>query len=269
MKSPKNILITGCSAGIGKATAISLAEMGHNIIALNRKGEKTNRVFGELEKIGAGEKYLYSADLSEQASLESAIDTITQRHTVIDTLINNAGVFKTKETFSADGTEITFAVNVRAPAILTKRIISHLEKSEDPIVIFLSSEIYKRAKINANDIFNTRKYNSGTSYARSKMFINMLSESLSENTERIRFYSIHPGVAATDVFRDYPKWFTILLNVFISKPEKCAAPVVLAAIGDLNEKSGTYFMENKPRPVKKIPDYDRIKDRLYGWYRSL
>jgi len=269
MTTQKTVLITGCSSGIGKATALSLAKMGHNIIAVNRRGDKAINAFKELENIGDGKKYHYFADLSEKASLEEAVDDILQNHDVIDILINNAGVFKTKETLSTDGTEMTFAVNVRAAAILTKRLLPRIKKSSDPRVVFLSSELYKRAKINTENIFDAGKYNSGLIYARSKMFVNMLAQSLAEKTEKIRFYSVHPGVVATEAFRDYPKWFTALLSVFISKPEKGAAPVIRAAVENIQDKSGTYFMEKTPKPVKEIPQYENIQKELYRWYENV
>lgn len=263
----KTALITGCSTGIGKATAIKLAEDGHNIIAINRKCEKSDLAFEEISKFGKGDKYQYYADLSEVDSIRQVVKEIKSNHNQIDVLINNAGVFKTKEAFSKDGTELTMAVNFRAPALLTKLLIPNIESTQDPRVIFLSSELYKNAQINPEDIFHYKKYNSGKVYANSKMLINILTKFLSNNNPKTKFYSIHPGVIASEAFRDYPSLFVKILNLFLSKPEKGAKRVVNIIADDITAASGAYFFEESEKELSTYPA--ALEEKIEDWYVSL
>jgi len=269
MNKQKTILISGCSSGIGKATAIALAKAGHNILAVNRKGSKSDSAFDEISHYGSGKKYHYYADLSEIESIKKATKQITQSHSTVDVLINNAGVFKTKETLSSDTTELTMAVNLRAAALLTKNILPMVQNSSDPRVIFLSSELYKKAKIDPHNLLALKKYNSSIAYANSKMLVNILAEALAEKNKSILFYSVHPGVVASDAFRDYPKIMLMLLNVFLAKPEKGARPIIRLALEETGEKSGSYFMENEVKTLLKLSDYTKIKNKLIEWYDTL
>lgn len=269
MNKQKTILISGCSSGIGRATAVALAKEGHTIISVNRKSSKSDEAFDEISKFGSGEKFPYYADLSEITSIKEASDKILQNHQELDVLINNAGVFKTKETLSSDNTELTMAVNLRAAALLTKNLWPSLQNSVDPRIIYLSSELYKRAKINPDNIFVSKRYNSSTVYANSKMLVTILAEALAEGNKNIRFYSVHPGVIATDAFRDYPKIMQKLLSLFLAKPEKGAQPVIRLSLEEISEKSGSYFMENKVKPIIKLSSYTKIKMNLLEWYNTL
>ncbi len=269
MKRQKTILISGCSSGIGKATAIALAEAGHNILAVNRKCSKSDSAFDEISQYGSGKKHHYYADLSDIDSIKKATEQIAQNHSNVNVLINNAGVFKTKETLSSDATELTMAVNLRAAALLTKSLLPILQNSSDPRVIFLSSELYKRAKIYPQNLLGLKKYNSSIAYANSKMLVNILAEALAEENKSILFYSVHPGVVASDAFRDYPKIMLKLLTLFLAKPEKGAMPVIRLALEETGEKSGSYFMGNKVKSIFRLSDYTKIKNKLIEWYDTL
>lgn len=80
----KAILITGCSSGIGKATALRLAKSGHTVWATARKKES----LAELEAAGCRTLAL---DVDDEASMDGAVRTIEAVHGAIGVLINNAG----------------------------------------------------------------------------------------------------------------------------------------------------------------------------------
>ena len=112
----KTCLITGSNSGIGKATAIEMAQRGYNILMLCRDSEKSRNAQAEIEKVSNEIMVdLVYVDFSSLKSIENAASEITQKYSSIDVLINNAGVVKRKLTTSEDGLEMNLAVNFLAP----------------------------------------------------------------------------------------------------------------------------------------------------------
>jgi short-subunit dehydrogenase/thioester reductase-like protein len=86
----KTVLITGGSAGIGRAAALKIAAAGGIPILVARGMDKLEEVKREIED-GGGTAYAYSADLSSTDSIEDVCRQITADHPSVDILINNAG----------------------------------------------------------------------------------------------------------------------------------------------------------------------------------
>ncbi|MBE9548950.1 MAG: SDR family oxidoreductase [Proteobacteria bacterium] len=86
----KNILITGASSGIGKATAEMMARAGANVILVARGKEKLVETHKEIESEG-GKSSWYTADLADADSCEKLIKDVLAEHGKVDFLVNNAG----------------------------------------------------------------------------------------------------------------------------------------------------------------------------------
>lgn len=86
----KRVLITGASAGIGRATAIAVAAAGGEVLLVARSADKLAEVKVEIEAVG-GTASIHTADLSDLTSCDSLIEEVNEQHGGIDVLINNAG----------------------------------------------------------------------------------------------------------------------------------------------------------------------------------
>jgi len=86
----KTVLVTGGSSGIGRATAVRLAEAGARLLIVARDAEKLARVCAEIEAVG-GRVTAYSCDISEKAACDRLIEQLRTEHGHVDILINNAG----------------------------------------------------------------------------------------------------------------------------------------------------------------------------------
>jgi NAD(P)-dependent dehydrogenase (short-subunit alcohol dehydrogenase family) len=84
MKGTDPVLVTGCSSGIGKATARRLLEAGHSVYATARRPETLT----ELEAAGARPLAL---DVTDEESMTAAVRTVEAEHGAVGTLVNNAG----------------------------------------------------------------------------------------------------------------------------------------------------------------------------------
>ena len=173
---PKTILITGSTDGIGLETARMLVSMGHRVLLHGRSPEKLEEVERTLSGItDGGYVESYIADLSRMAEVEALAKAVAERHTRLDVLINNAGVFKTPNPITQEGLDVRFAVNTLAPYLLTQRLLPLLGTSGR--VINLSSA--GQAPVNLEALAGgVRLSDDFNAYAQSKLAITMWSRSM-------------------------------------------------------------------------------------------
>lgn len=236
----KKIVITGANSGIGKALTKAFILKGHHVIMIARDSEKTMKVYNEFKAyLTDNTLELMTGDLSQPEDIKKMIDHIK---TPIDILINNAGVIKLKKSMSIEGFEMTTAVNYIAPYRLTMGLIENGIQVKR--IINVTSELYKKGKVDINDMLNPTKYKGQRAYSNTKKAVLMFSNELFNIYGKdIEVLAIHPGVVATSAFRDYPKWFAKILNKFLEKPESAAQKIVDLALLK-NIKNGYYYNQN-------------------------
>jgi NAD(P)-dependent dehydrogenase (short-subunit alcohol dehydrogenase family) len=86
----KRVLITGASAGIGRATALKLGAAGAHVLLVARSADRLGEVKAQVERVG-GSASVFPADLSDAASARKLCDDVLREHAGVDILINNAG----------------------------------------------------------------------------------------------------------------------------------------------------------------------------------
>jgi len=124
----KTILITGSTDGIGIETAKMLTSQGHNVLLHGRnpaKLEDTKKDLSALE--GGGYIESYVADLARMADVETLAKALTDKHSKLDVLINNAGIFTIPDPMTQNGLDVRFVVNTIAPYLLTQRLMPLLK----------------------------------------------------------------------------------------------------------------------------------------------
>jgi NAD(P)-dependent dehydrogenase (short-subunit alcohol dehydrogenase family) len=112
----KTVLVTGGTSGIGEATARAFAAAGADVVITGRDDQRGRRIVDSLVKDGARARFV-RADLERLEDVQRLAQEVEQ----IDVLVNNAGVFPFGATHEVDGElfDATFALNVRAPFVLT------------------------------------------------------------------------------------------------------------------------------------------------------
>jgi NAD(P)-dependent dehydrogenase (short-subunit alcohol dehydrogenase family) len=188
----KTILITGSTDGIGLETAKILASQGHHVLLHGRnpaKLEQAKKIVSDLADGGLVESYL--ADLSHMAEVEALAKAVTDNHSSLDILINNAGIYKTPHPITKEGMDVRFVVNTLAPYLLTKRLLPLLSSSAR--VINLSSAA--QAPVNLDALAGRVHLSDEMSaYAQSKLAITMWSRSMAlKNKDGPAFIAINPG----------------------------------------------------------------------------
>src|SRR5207249_1955619 len=120
----KVCLVTGSSSGLGKATALGLAQLGATVILGCRDKERGEAALAEIRTASGHEAIeLMLVDLSVQQSVREMVAIFKKRHPRLDVLINNAAVFKNRRIETVDGVETMFATNHLGPFLLTNLLL--------------------------------------------------------------------------------------------------------------------------------------------------
>ncbi|NET28702.1 SDR family NAD(P)-dependent oxidoreductase [Okeania sp. SIO1I7] len=176
----KTILITGSTDGIGLETAKMLTSLGHHVLLHGRNPKKLEQVQKMLLELkDGGPVEIYVADLSLMDNVQVLGKTVMEKHSKLDVLINNAGVYNASDPITQDGLDIRFAVNTMAPYLLTQKLLSLLGTSGR--VINLSSAA--QSTVQAEALAGRVKLSDGAAYAQSKLALTMWSRSLAVSLE--------------------------------------------------------------------------------------
>lgn len=132
----KAAMVTGASSGLGRSTAIALAEMGADVALLARSEEDLERVVEEVEAAGRRALAL-PVDLAQEDQARKAVERTldTFGRVRVDVLVNAAGTDAPGpvESLDVEGWDRTLDVNLRAPFLLSKAVFPHMREAEgDP-----------------------------------------------------------------------------------------------------------------------------------------
>src|SRR5215472_3152392 len=116
LPSEQTAVVTGASSGIGLYTALGLARTGMRVVMAGRDRARTEAARRFVtERSGSDRVVIALADFSRLAEVRRLADEFQSAHARLDVLVNNAGLLSPKYRLSADGFELTFAVNHLAP----------------------------------------------------------------------------------------------------------------------------------------------------------
>src|SRR5215212_3236037 len=182
-------LVTGASSGLGRATAIALAEAGADVALVARSAEELESAREEVAKADARTLVL-PADLAGEGDAAWAVGQTAEAFGRIDVLINAAGTDApgTVEELSVEGWDRTLSVNLRAPFLLSKAAFPHMREAGGGIIVNVSSVAGKKGWANAS------------AYCASKFGLTGFTEALADEGKEhgIRAIVLYPGAMATN-----------------------------------------------------------------------
>ncbi|WP_022794727.1 SDR family NAD(P)-dependent oxidoreductase [Marinococcus halotolerans] len=179
------ILITGATDGIGMETARMLTKEGHEVLLHGRSEEKLADVAKETGNENAEQ---YVADLSQMANVRSFARAVREKHSHLDVLINNAGVYTAPGEKTEDGLDVRFAVNAVAPYILTNELLPLMDDSGR--IVNLSSAAQK--PVDAKALSGDADLQDGEAYAQSKLALTMWTVELADSIDPV-IVAVNPG----------------------------------------------------------------------------
>jgi short-subunit dehydrogenase len=133
-------LVTGASAGIGRAIARELAQQGADLFLVARREERLAELAEELRGLGRRCEYL-AGDITDPAARQAALDAAVRQLGGLDILVNNAGVGAMGPFTDADPARLRriFEVNVFAPVELIRAALPVLQAGRQPIIVNVGS----------------------------------------------------------------------------------------------------------------------------------
>ncbi|MFH5832737.1 SDR family oxidoreductase [Halalkalibaculum sp. DA384] len=268
----KVCLITGANSGIGKATAIELAERGAYIVMLCRNEKKAEQAREEIiNKTGQTGIEILLADLAVQHDIRNAAQAFLDTFDQLDLLVNNAGIIASGRQETVDGIEKTLAVNHLAPFLLTHLLMDALKAAPSARVINVSSEAHRTAAhaFDLNNLQLKEGFSPMKAYGVSKLCNIMFTHELAKRTSgtRVTTNALHPGVVRSRLTSE-ASWFMYLLfaigRPFMKSPQKGAETTVyLATSPEVENTSGKYFKNKKETQPADIAYNDELTEKLW------
>lgn len=170
MSDVKVALVTGATAGLGRAVAGALAESGMHVLVHGRDAERAAGVVDRIGRAG-GSAEPVMADFSSLAQVRMLADRVSGDHGAVALLVNNAGLGAgrppyRKRQLSQDGHELRFAVNYLAPVLLARLMIPVLKGGAPARIVNIGS--VGQAPVDFDDLRMDKGYTGAQAYFRSK-----------------------------------------------------------------------------------------------------
>jgi 3-oxoacyl-[acyl-carrier protein] reductase len=241
-------VITGASRGIGRATTLSLAAEGFDIVAIARSldSEGMETLGQEVENIKSA-FFPIGLDISCTSCHKEVVSNILERYGRIDILVNNAGVAPLQRNDILELTEESYDrvlnINLRGPLFFAQKISKEMIwlkkqiQNYRPVIVFMSSVSAAMSSTNRGEYCISK---AGLSMA-SSIFADRLSE------EGILVFEVRPGVIQTDMTaRVKDKYDKLIAEGLVPQkrwgmPEDIGKAVASLARGDWDFSTGAIF----------------------------
>ena len=264
----KTVVITGTTSGIGEVAAIRLAEQGARIVHVARDRARAEATQVALKKANpAADHQMHLADLSLLSEMKRVAGVIAAAEPRIDVLIDNAGALFGSRRETADGLEMTFALNHMGYFVITNLLLPNIV--DGGRIVAVASGAHRGAKLDLDDLQLRHGFGGWRAYANSKLCNILFTRALARRTPRgITANCLHPGFVATR-FADQTGGWTQRLAGFDKRlsaitPEEGAKTIVyLASSPEVAGVSGQYFFECKPATPTRAGQYDEDAERLW------
>jgi NADP-dependent 3-hydroxy acid dehydrogenase YdfG len=184
-------LITGATAGIGKATAKRLALSNYNVIITGRRTERLEELRSEIESEADVGVHILNFDVREKTQVDNAIDSLSEDWNKIDLLVNNAGLavgLGHIQDGVIDDWERMIDTNIKGLLYVTRKVA--------PLMV----ERQKGHIINVGSIAGKEVYENGNVYCATKHAVDALTKAMRTDMlkDRIKVTGVCPGMVETE-----------------------------------------------------------------------
>jgi NAD(P)-dependent dehydrogenase (short-subunit alcohol dehydrogenase family) len=267
----KIVVVTGGTNGIGLETARALAKAGADVHIIGRSQERIDAALASI-KASAGSAAVrgWKADLASQASIRDLAPRLLGALPRIDVLVNNAGALFMKRELSAEGIEMTWALNHLNYFALTHLLLDAVKSAPAGRIVNVSSAAHLSGQIRFDDPEFKSGYAGFPAYSQSKlanvMFTNALARRLAGSG--VTANSLHPGGVATGFAKNNGglamAFMSTVWKLFALSAEKGAVtPVFLASSPAVAGQSGGYYDRSKPASMSAAAADESGQERLW------
>jgi NAD(P)-dependent dehydrogenase (short-subunit alcohol dehydrogenase family) len=262
----KVCIVTGANAGIGKATAVGLAQRGATVVMVCRSAERARLARQEIiDRSGSQAVHLLLADLASQNDIRQLAQTLLDQFPQIHVLINNAAIIPLRRSVSVDDVELQLAVNHLAPFLLTNLLLDRLKASAPARVITVSSGVHRGATINFDDLQSERRYHHTNVYSMTKLMNVLFTRELARRLQgsSVTAYSLHPGVPSTKLSAHYAGREGHERASFPELMDAAQTSIYLATAPDIEHLSGDYFANSQVQQSTAVANDPTLAQKLW------
>jgi NAD(P)-dependent dehydrogenase (short-subunit alcohol dehydrogenase family) len=171
---------------------------------------------------------------------------------------------------SAEGYDLTFAVNHLAPFLLTNLLLGRLRASTPARVVVVASAAHRRATLDFDDLMNRRVHGLWPAYARSKLANILFTRALARRLppQEVTANCLHPGLVRSHLFHEGPAWMRWAMRLagpLFMLPARAGArtSLYLACAPELAGRSGGYYADCRPAAASAAAQDDEAAERLW------
>ncbi|GAA1921155.1 hypothetical protein GCM10009737_23330 [Nocardioides lentus] len=271
----RTALVTGASSGLGIAAAEGLARLGATVRLVVRDPAKGERARAEILRAVPG------ADVTVERCDVGDLDDVRRfvadngelsGDAAVDVLVHNAGVMPPERTESAQGHELSMAVHVLGPVLMSELLAPRM--SETRVVFVTSGGMYAQ-RLRTDDLgYHDGDYSPTTAYARSKRAQVELLPVLAQRwgAQRTFVAAMHPGWAATPGVTESLPTFDKLLGPVLRDPAEGIDTAVWLAARTPTPESGLLWHDRRARPTSLLPHTrpsTAQRQELWDWVRRV
>jgi NAD(P)-dependent dehydrogenase (short-subunit alcohol dehydrogenase family) len=264
--------VTGATSGLGVAAAEGLAALGAEVRLVVRDVEKGKKVRAEmLRRLPAASITVDRCDVADlddvrRFAAEFAPDQL-------DVLVHNAGALPPKRTESPQGHELTMALHVLSPVLMTELLRPKLRGRDARVILVTSGGMYTQVLRADDPEYLTGEYSGTTAYARSKRAQIELLPVLDAHwaPDGIGINATHPGWADTPGVVDSLPTFHKLTGPFLRDAEGGAETTVWLAATTPSPETGELWHDRRTRPtqlLRKTRTGDFERELMWDWVRG-
>lgn len=270
----KNIIITGANSGIGFEVSYLCASLNANVFMAVRnksKGEAAKEKI--LKDFPNANITLLTLDVSSIESIKEFVGYLKDNNIDVDVFYNNAGILKASGV-SKDNIELVMATNYIGTYLLNELLFDYfLTLNHKVKVIFTNSIAMYLAKIDYNDFFNQRKYNSFKAYCNSKLALTHYFINYSRKCDRVNIDAVlvHPGITYTPLIsKSFNKVIGKLADMFMDLIFHKVDIAALSTMYLLNDdiSNGTYVGPRGIFGMSGLPKKKKLIKKIYNNYNK-
>ncbi|MGD9959142.1 SDR family NAD(P)-dependent oxidoreductase [Nocardioides sp.] len=264
--------VTGATSGLGVATAQGLAKLGAQVRLVVRDVDKGERVRAEmLRRLPGADIVVDRCDLADLDDVRRFAAEFGPHR--LDVLVHNAGVMPATRTESPQGHEMTMALHVLSPILMTELLRRRLHGHDARVILVTSGGMYSQVLRADDPEFLDGTYSGTTAYARSKRAQVELLPVLDAHwsSDGIGVNATHPGWADTPGVVDSLPTFHKLTGPFLRDAEGGADTTVWLAATMPSPDTGELWHDRRVRPthlLRRTRTGDAERELMWDWVRA-
>jgi len=275
----RTVVITGGTGGIGFQSALGIAKTGAHLLITGRNRERGEAALQRIiDETGNDGVELVVGDVSSIEGIDALDRALIERVDHIDVLVNNAGYTGSAPTYSQDGIEMHFAVNVLAPWRLTLALLPALRAAGNARVLNITGGD-KPAAVDPDNLQAEKGFRGLMTYQHSKSAMEAMSMALAEKLEHegVTVNVLFPGRASTAMTGSlslsalpglmklmYPLFRLMFAEDGGKSAKKAARSTIWGATSsELDGMTGRYFDTNSKEQKLHPTAYDsQVRDSI-------